>query len=454
MMKTLHSLFATTLFSLVCAAAAPVAFGQSRECTDSPALFSDDGYRGRSLLVTESIADLHRLGMGDDASSICVPYGWRVVLYEDDNYRGDFLELRGQTAIADLKRDRPEGENWGDRISSVKVFRPAPTRRGRFIDCSRPTLYSNDGFGGRTLTLQDSEPNLHRLGMGDAASSLCVPSGWSVVFYEDANYRGDSLNVKGPTSIADLKRDRPDGRNWGDRISSARVVRPYGSRPPERNTPSPYPGGGGLVACSQYPVLYEHDNFRGRTLNLNRSISDLHGRYWGDQASSVCVPRGWRVVLYEDPDYRGAWETIEGPRNVSLHGGFGGLDSWGDRVSSAEVFPPGRWRSGAGRSFDSRPLSECSSHPALFWDAEYRGQRLRVDASQPDLHRLGWGDEASSICVPSGWRVILYEDTNYRGAAWEINGWGEVANFAVDAPDGKDWNDRVSSVRVDRPWQR
>lgn len=205
------------------------------ECSSNPVLYSNDSFGGRSLSISRDIPNLHYLGMGDDASSVCVPSGWRVVLYRDSNYRGATLELRGPTEISDLKRDRPRGSDWGDTISSVRVSRLRGRGRhgwgrGSYTNCSVPELFGDDDFDGRSVTVSNSIPDLHRLGMGDSVSSICVPSGWFVVLYEDTGYRGRSLEIRGPDSVADLKRDRPGGSDWGDRISSVEVFRGRGGR--------------------------------------------------------------------------------------------------------------------------------------------------------------------------------------------------------------------------------
>ncbi len=427
----------------------------SGECLNAPVLFSDDGYRGRSLVLTDSNPNIHAQGMGDDASSVCVPYGWRVVLYEDSNYGGQYLELAGPAQISDLKRERPDGVNWGDRISSVKVFKPVVRNRGgRTIECRQVTLYSNDDFGGRSVTAQSSIADLHRVGMGDDASSVCVPAGFKVELFEHTNYRGSRLEVRGPDSIADLKRDRPDGADWGDRISSIRVSKDsgYGVPPVRRGrvydpTPSP------TVRCDRYPTLYEHGNYSGRAMELSNSAPNLQGQSFNDIASSVCVPQGWRVVLYSESDYRGESLTLNGPEDNPDLGRL-----WNDRVSSVQVYPPGRGIGGIWRNPDDiqygPPPAECGQYPTLFADSGFRGQPLRLDNSIADLHRVGMGDKASSICVPSGWIVTLYSDTNYRGSTLEIRGDANYNDLSADRPDGSDWGDRVSSVRVDRSWRR
>jgi hypothetical protein len=59
--------------------------------------------------------------------------------------------------------------------------------------------------------------------MGDKASSLCIPPGFSVTFFEHKNLTGRQLTREGPAEIFDLKRDKPDNEDWGDKISSVRL---------------------------------------------------------------------------------------------------------------------------------------------------------------------------------------------------------------------------------------
>lgn len=453
-MKIQRKTMTAALLSLAfCVGTAQALAQRYRVCGDAPVLYSDDGFRGRSLTISQDVSDLHRLGMGDDASSVCVPFGWRVILYRDSDYRGSYLELRGPTEIADLKRDRPNGSDWGDEISSVRVYRPS-RRGGRYTDCRVPTLFGDDDFDGRAVTVDRSIPDLHRLGVGDQASSICVPSGWVIIVYEDTNYRGQSLEIRGPDSVADLKRDRPGGSDWGDRISSVEAFRGGRRGRGQRGNGGYYEDRGDWgtprASCDRYPLIYSDDDFRGRSLDLSTSIPDLRSRGMGDQVSSVCVPSGWRVILYEDAGYRGRSLTLDGPREVyNLDD-----DSWGDRASSVDVQAPGRWRD-SGQVWGTTPNSggvvfpgECDRYPMAFSDSGYRGRSLRLDNSVSDLHRVGFGDQISSVCVPYGWQLALYSDSNYRGDALRIHGAGGYEDLSRERPDGLDWGDRISSVRV------
>ncbi len=192
------------------------------ECDRFPILFRNDDFEGQKMVLEADVQDLHRRNFGDRASSICVPRGWEVVLYEDTRFRGEKLTLRGPHTIADLKRDRPAGRNWGDRISSVEVQRVSVSQAA----CRQtPVLYEHDGFKGRQLPIQASIADLRRYNFGDRISSICVPRGWTLLFYEDRNYRGDVLEMRGEAVINNLEKDRPNGKDWGDRIDSVKVQR-------------------------------------------------------------------------------------------------------------------------------------------------------------------------------------------------------------------------------------
>ncbi len=449
-------------------------FGQSQVCARSPVIFADDGLRGQSLEVTSSIQDLEEYGMGDEASSVCVPEGWRVILYSDEGFRGDRLELQGTVFISDLKRDRPQGVNWGDRISSIQVFRPRPRFGGRVpSSCNEyPILFHDDGFRGGNLRLQDSESDLGRQGIGDGASSVCVPAGWRVVLYEHDRYGGDRLEIVGPDAIEDLKRDRPNNQNWGDRISSVQVYRerqvpgqpgqpgpgqpgtpaplPVPTPSPPRPAPAPTPVPTQAPAeCNYRPLLFMDGSFRGRSLRIDQSISDLHAQGWGDAASSVCVPSGWTVVLFSDTRFRGERLELRGRSAVAdLHRAAG---NWGDRVSSLQVVQ------GAPQTPSPQPPPPqssalqvpCSDRPVIYADNNFQGRSLIITSSVADLHSLEMGDVVSSVCIPAGWQVDFYEDAGFRGRMLRLTT-GSIADLNRARPDGTDWGDRISSVRVSR----
>jgi len=79
-----------------------------------------------------------------------------------------------------------------------------------------------------------------------------------------------------------------DGEGWGDKISSVKVIPPAGMVSPD------------------YPILYEHANFKGKPLPLRTTIQNLSSYGFNDIASSIWIPNGWTVEMYEHADFKGA----------------------------------------------------------------------------------------------------------------------------------------------------
>jgi hypothetical protein len=83
-----------------------------------------------------------------------------------------------------------------------------------------------------------------------------------------------------------------------------------------------------------------------------------------------------RICVYEEAGYRGrsqCWDVGEEERNL------GRTNGWNDRINSVRVF--GRAR------------------VDLYREADYRGQRLRIERDTPDLRAMNWGDQISSFEV-------------------------------------------------------
>ncbi len=87
-----------------------------------------------------------------------------------------------------------------------------------------------------------------------------------------------------------------------------------------------------------YPVLYENVNFDGRALPLRAGMQlrNLGIHDFNDKASSVWVPNGWTVEMYEHAQFKGALLRKTTPiPNLRTEG-------WGDKISSVRIFPPSR----------------------------------------------------------------------------------------------------------------
>ena len=192
-----------------------------------------------------------------------------------------------------------------------------------------------------------------------------------VCFYRDVEYQGPSWCYRPGDELADL-------RNRGNEISSIRFF------------------GRARV------IVWDGEEFMGVTDEFDMDVPDLRlraiegRRNWNDRIDSFRVTafnrrgRGFgfgrdedrdnrpardRICVYEDINYGGrsqCWNADEEERNLSGTG-------WNDRISSIRVYGRARIE--------------------VYRDADYRGQRVRLERDSADLGALNWSDQISSFQV-------------------------------------------------------
>jgi hypothetical protein len=91
----------------------------------------------------------------------------------------------------------------------------------------------------------------------------------------------------------------------------------------------------------------------------------------------------------------------------------------------------------------------------VYQNTNFQGDDQPILGNQPDLDDVpgcggsgaDWNDCISSIRIPSGWEVTVFEEDDYAGASM---------TFTADVPDlerqqgpcGNDWDDCISSMQV------
>lgn len=221
---------------------------------------------------------------------------------------------------------------------------------------------------GQTLWVDRPVDNLARLGFNDSASHIEVHGGpWQLC--DDAGFGGRCL------VFAPGRHELPPALR--NRLSSL--------RPAASGWPPGRPGDeerGDLV-------LYEHADFSGRQLGLDRAERNLADRGFNDRASAVVVRRG-RWELCRHADFGGECR-VYGPGSHRLDGGLN------DAVSS--VRPLGGGGAGGVTLVDS---------------AGRRADEVRVDEAVANLRDLGFNDRADAVIVHGG-RWELCTDARWRG---------------------------------------
>jgi len=133
------------------------------------------------------------------------------------------------SAVVSDARTRIRG-NWkgaGNTIIAQIMQRTyLDKKRNRTLSCSTPTLWEYPNYRGRTMRAPRPDRNIHKSkNFGDKASSICVPKGWIVRFYEHPNLKGKSFRLDGPRKVVNLWNTKVKGKRMDNRISSFNVVR-------------------------------------------------------------------------------------------------------------------------------------------------------------------------------------------------------------------------------------
>jgi len=288
-------------------------------------LYGDCYYRGSIRSLSAGYHDAAGLGIGNDQlSSLKVPAGWSITLYEDDRYRGRSITY--STNVMCLP------SNWNDRVSSVFVSSRGSNGGNNNNDNNNNnngynpvTLYTDCYFGGGSASFKTGRFNDVQLGIGnDKLSSFKVASGYSITLYENANYSGKSITYTGDNNCLN--------RDWNDKVSSIYIAR-------NNNNGGNWNNGNNNNNNNSYDqvTIFENEDFGGRSVSLRvGSYANLSRVGFSQKAlSSIQLPAGWKVVLYDQPNFRGSSYTVLRTKD-KFH-----LSGWNDRAASMIIYSSG-----------------------------------------------------------------------------------------------------------------
>lgn len=279
----------------------------------------------------------------------------------------------------------PSSVRYDGKPSNVSVM--DITAAGDQITCAcevkdRVAVYTNFNYTDAYQILDPGRYDLSQLTIGnDAVRSLKVPAGWRVTLFEHAGFQG----------VKKVVLDDMPALPGFDRTTSSIIVEE-----------------------AVLPVVYEHADYLGRFQVLNAGSYNLGQLILGnDIISSVKVPPGWRVTLYEHADYQGQPTVL----TASIP-----LVPMNDCTSSIQV--------------------EKNVFPVVYEHNDYGGRFQVLDEGRYDLAQLSIGNDIiSSVKVPSGWIVRLYEHAGFLG---------ETKTLTADTTALPTFNDRASSIVVEK----
>jgi len=401
--------------------------------SQSVTLYEDCNYRGGSRTLSPGRYSLDRVGFGGGRlSSFRVPRGLKLVLY-DGNEPGTGSKMRYESDMACLSRD------WNDRARSI-LIEYENSGGGNNNSGNYPVYPSYGGSGGaRVILYEDCSLMGNSAGLGpgsydtrdmrirnDAISSIRIPSGYSVTVFKDGGFRGQSQTYYSNVYCM-------DGR-WTDQVSSI-IIRGPGEN--SSNSNNYYPSGGS--SSGDRVEVFEECNFRGSRGEFKPgSYKTGYLIVRNDRISSMRIPRGFRVIAFENDDFKGNRRTFTGDQ-YCLDG------QWNDKISSIVVEGPGGSNNYNNNAdyFQQNQSNNNYSGVAVYWDSWYRGDHVIFNPGYHDLRNGNIAGNISSMSIQPGYRVTVYDDFNFRGRSQTFT--SSVANLSTFG-----WNDRIRSVIVSR----
>src|SRR6185503_17141312 len=178
-------------------------------------------------------------------------------------------------------------------------------------------------------------------------------------------------------------------------------------------------------------------------------LADLRNRK--NEISSIRIFGRVRVVVYDDEEFMGASDEFDmDVPNLGLRA-MEGRRNWNDKINSFQVLAPGRRRGGPfgnggrndrddDRDRDNRPARD---RICVYEDINYggRSQCWNADEEERNLSGRGWNDRISSIRVYGRARIEVYRDADYRGQRLRIE--RDSADLGAI-----NWRDQISSFQV------
>jgi hypothetical protein len=383
-------------------------------------IYKDD-FSGTSKELVAGKYDFHDLGEvdNDQLSSIKVPNGFKVTLFEHGGFQGRSIAVTSDTRAAFLV-----SKNFNDLTSSIiveqAIVKPAvaqqqspvvtpsspvvttaaattvvATAETAIIEPTEPVIYQGD-FSGPSKTLKPGRYAADQLGIAnDELSSIKVPKGFRVTLYEGEAFEGRSMVLTSDARAAFFV-----DNNFNNLTSSV------------------------WVEALPMVTVFEGD-YNGVSARL------LPGRYQGhdfgignDQLSSVRIQRGLQVTLYEDEQFGG--------RKIVLTQDSG-MDALSNQGFNNET-----------SSIVVEVFEKVLPAVTLFRD-DLSGVSKKLTPGKYDAGQLGiGGDVLSSIQIPRGLQATLYEHDGFQGRTMILRGDARMNFFTAN-----DFNDITSSIVIE-----
>ncbi len=335
----------------------------------------------------------------DNVSSIYIPKGKSVQVSDKSG--------RSQTFTNSITNLTMAG--WDNRINSGII-------KDDFIDGGAGTLppqgdkvifYGDAKYSGMAKDFPLGSFNSGSLGfLSGNISSIYIPSGQVVKVYDSRNN-----NRTFTTSVTDLAQF-----GWNDKITTGNITGSGGS--------------GNLPPQGNKVIFYRDMKYSGmaKEVDLGVFISSSLG-FLLEQVSSVYIPSGWTLQVR---DRSGRTQHFTSSiSNLSQYG-------WDNKIYSGTISN----NSGGEQGDNSGGQGGNWGVVNLYADANYKGSV--TPCKEGKINSLGFGANISSIQLPTGFAITVYQGQNLTGASKTFT--SSVSNMASFFG----WDNKINSVYVYR----
>jgi len=287
----------------IAAACAALLFSASHAPAAEIRVCENSRMRPPCIDLRHGVNDLRDWGISNSISSFSIESGsW--LMCTQPNFEGRCETFRGS-------RDNLQGTPFQDSISSIRPVREGGGGGwGGSSDWGRIsiTVYGDVNYRGRAWVFSDDVRDLSRMGLGNEISSVRVGGGrWRICRQPD--FRG----------CTDVVGDMPDLRDVGmnDEVRSIQEVGHggggHGGGGGDWNSSGGsggWGGGGSGGGSRDTAILYERPGFRGASVTVNGSATNLNDLRFNDRAMSIRIRGTWQ--LCSDSKFRGECVSIRG----------------------------------------------------------------------------------------------------------------------------------------------
>jgi hypothetical protein len=313
---------------------------------------------------------------------------------------------------------------WIYNTSSMVVESQFGNNNNNTYNNDYVTFYNDCYSKGYSQSLKPGSYNSSQLGLlSRNISSFTIQGNLRVKIYVN-NDNLSGYSVVHEASVSCL------GSSQNDKIASLVIeYKPYSPTYPDNNYNN--------NNSESYATVYTDCYYGGNSLRLGP------GYYQGNKLgllryniSSIEIPNNLRAKVYiNNENFNGVSYTLTENTNCLSN-------TLNNKIASIVIEEKG------GTSYN--PYDPYNNQPVyqgviIYMDANYQGQSATVlPGTYATMTQAGfYNDAISSLRVPQGYRVVLYEHENFKGKTYTL-----TADKSVFTLSG--WNDKASSMAVYR----